>query len=154
MDFEIQDMKMSQQQNQPTIQQNTKPEISTTFPAITKKELLSLFKKESPEKQKYKQFQIIFELKKVKQNVGLIRLEIYEGGKQEFCASVFLPINKPVVGQAPTAWDGMKVGKSQVFGLVIDSREQSLLEKVKGFFIRSFEQGKLQEFIPFLNAKK
>lgn len=144
---------MTDQQSQPIVNQNSTPEVSAATPSITKKELLRLFKKESPEKQKYKQSQIVFELKKVKQNVGLMRLEIYGGGKQEFCGSLYLPIDKVTPGK-PTAWDTIKIGKSQVFGLVIDSREQSLVEKAKGFLTRSLEEGKLQEFIPFLGGKK
>jgi hypothetical protein len=104
-----------------------------------------LFKKESPKKAKCKQYQVIFEQKKVGREIGLLRVEYYENGKPEIVGSFYMPLTKTPADKPPTDWDQLKLGKSRVFGIVIDSREQPLMDKFKGFLSRSLEEGKLQD---------
>jgi hypothetical protein len=145
--------KESKSMQQQVVQQIAAPAAVIELSSLTKAELLRVFKKESPRRAKFKQFQLILEQKKVAKNLGLLRVEFYIDGKTEIAGGLYFPLTSTPEGQPKTTWDLLKVGKSQVFGLVVDSREQSLIEKFKALANRSLEEGKLQDLIPFASKK-
>ncbi|MBU0460395.1 MAG: hypothetical protein KKH52_03650 [Nanoarchaeota archaeon] len=128
----------------------------TIVPLPTKEEVIEILKKENQpidNNHKYSQMILILEIKKVKENVGILKGEYYKGDTVEYKGSLLLPLGKPNPN-SQSQFDGMNVGEYKFFGFTLDSREEKLPEKVLNFFKRSFEDATLQDFIPFTGGKK
>ncbi len=132
-----------------------KSEKSVILSLPTKKEILQILKEENPivnNNQKYSQLIFILEIKKVKENIGILKGEYYKNNKQEYRGSLLLPIGKNPT--KPGIFDELNVGEYRFFGFTLDSREEKLPEKIVSFFRRSFDDATLQDFIPFVGGKK
>ena len=127
------------------------PEIS--YP--TKEEIMQILKEENPpvgEINQYNQLFLIIEFKKINERIGIIKGELYGNEQLEYRGSILLPLFKTEADQQST-WNSIEVGKSIFYGMSFDTRELGLTEKVGDFIGRSFEEGKIQDFIPFLRIR-
>ena len=125
-----------------------------SFP--TKKEIIELLKKENPviaDDHQYSQLMFVLEVKKIRQNVAILKGEYYSNDKLEYRGSLLVPVNNPKSKQ-PSIYDEMKAGEHKFYGFTLDSREQKIPEKIINLFKRSFEGATLQDFIPFIGGKR
>ena len=110
-----------------------------------KKDILRAVEHEGKVKGKHDKTIIIVELKKLSSTLGMIKGEMYKNKKIELAGSLFFPLEK---SDEPSVWDTIKVKQSKFYGLRVDSRKQSIYEVLRGFFSRTFKEGKLQDFVP------
>lgn len=95
----------------------------------------------------YQRFTVLVEIKRVSQQLGLVKCEYYDGTTPSFVGSLLAPISAST-GQ-PSTWDGLAEGASRYFGIALDTREKSFREQVGGFMKRTFEEARLQDFLPW-----
>lgn len=125
------------------------------FATFSKDEIIKILEEENPpieNGQNYNQLMLIWELKKIKENIGLLKGEVYMTNKLEYRGSLLIPLGMSNQKQA-THFDEMKEGEYKFYGFTLDSREPKLPEKVINFIKRSFEDSTIQDFIPFVGSK-
>jgi hypothetical protein len=120
----------------------------------TKKELLRAIRKETKPPTGFGQWVIIFEAKKLTQNLGLIRLEGYSDKRLEWSGSLSIPLPQAKTygpdgrEQTPSPnWDTLVVGASRYSVLTMEMRGKTLWEGAKGLMKRSISEGKIQDFL-------
>ena len=121
----------------------------------TKEEIIQILKEENPpvdEINHYNQLFLIVEFKKINERIGIIKGEIFGNEQLEYRGSILLPLLKTEANQQSN-WNSIEVGKSIFYGMSFDARELGLTEKVGDFIGRSLEEGKVQDFIPFLGIR-
>ena len=121
----------------------------------TKEEIMQILKEENPpfdEINHYSQLFLIIEFKKINESIGIIKGELYGNEQLEYRGSILIPLFKTEVNQQSN-WNSIEIGKSIFYGISFDARELGLIEKVSDFIGRSFEEGKIQDFIPFLGIR-
>jgi hypothetical protein len=121
----------------------------------TKNDIMQILKEENPpvdESKRYNQLFLIIEFKKISEKIGIIKGELYGNGQLEYRGSILIPLLRVVVDQQ-SIWNSIEAGKSIFYGISFDTRELGLTEKVSDFFGRSIEEGKIQDFIPFLGFR-
>lgn len=111
----------------------------------TKQDILRAVEREGKVKGKHDKTVVIVELKKLSSKLGMIKGEMYKNKKIDLAGSLFFPLEK---SNEPSVWDDIKVKESKFYGLRVDSRKQSIYEILKGFFGRTFKEGKIQDFVP------
>jgi len=90
----------------------------------TKKEILEILNQENApidSEHIYSQLILILEIKKIKQNLGILKGEYYNGDKLEYRGSLLIPLDKPKFDQ-PNHFDEIKVGEYKFFGFTLDSQ--------------------------------
>ncbi len=102
---------------------------------------------------KYKRFIVTLEAKKIESNLGLLKGKYYEDNELVNQGSLIFPIDHLNNNQQPTIWDSLKVGESKHYGGLLDSKKDSLGKIFGDFFKRSFQEGRVQDFIPFSGKK-
>jgi len=115
----------------------------THTPKLTKEDVLRILKEENPQIDKnYTQYMLIIEYKRLNENTGIIKGELYKNDVIELRGSILIPnpIGDP--------WENLKPGESQFRGFTLDTKEESFGELIAGFFKRTLKEGKLQDFIP------
>ena len=113
-----------------------------TTQELTKEEILKILKEENPKLgEKYTQYILIIEYKKLNENLGIIKGELYKNDIIEYRGSLLTP--NPKGG----SWENIGIGKSKFYGLTFDTREESIAELLGGFFKRSLKEGRLQDLI-------
>ena len=122
-----------------------------------KKQLLKAIRKETKPPKGFAQWVLVLEHRRLAENVGLLRVEAELDGKLEWSgsASVSLPDAKkfgPDSSELPGEWDNIAVGQSRFNIFTLELRSKSVIESVKGWIKRSFEDGKIQDFIPFVKG--
>lgn len=116
---------------------------------------MQILKEENPpvdETNRYNQLFLIVEFKKINEKIGIIKGELYGNGQLEYRGSILIPLLMAEANQQSN-WNTIDVGKSIFYGMSFDTRELCLTEKVSDFSGRSIEEGKIQDFIPFLGTK-
>lgn len=122
-----------------------------------KKQLLKLIRKETKAPKGFGQWVLILERRRLSENVGLLRVEAELDSKPEWggSMSVNLPEPKklgPDGKELPGEWDNIALGQSAFNVFTIELRGKSLLESAKGWIKRSFENGKIQDVLPFVKG--
>jgi hypothetical protein len=132
------------------------PDASTgTILYPSKEEIIQILREENPpidRENKFNQLFLIVEFKKINSRIGIIKGELYINDILDYRGSFLVPlINDSINTQ--NQWNSMEIGASIYYGLSFDSRELCLAEKIGEFFHRSFEEGRIQDFIPFIGMK-
>ncbi len=122
-----------------------------------KKELLKAIRKETKPPKGFGQWVLILEHRRVSETVGLFRVEAELDGKPEWsgAASVNLPEAKKFSQdgkELQSEWDKVAPGESLFNVFTLELRGKSLIESAKGWIKRSFEEGKIQDLLPFVKG--
>jgi len=134
---------------EPIIQEN-KPIQSEMVSYPSKDEIIEILKEENPIIEKgYSQVMLIFELKKIKDRIGIIKGEMYSNDMLEYRGSLLIPLNNMDANQQ-SHWNSIETGQSMCYGFTLDSRDMCFTEKIGDFVSRSFAEGRIQDFIPSL----
>lgn len=120
----------------------------------TKKQLLRAIRKETKPQKGFGQWVLVLEHRRVSENVGLLLVEAQLNGKTEWSGSmsVNLPEQKkygPDGRELPGDWEALAIRQSRYNVFTFEMRGKSILEVAKTFIKRSFEEGKLQDIIPW-----
>jgi hypothetical protein len=131
--------------------------ISKSVAKQTKKQLLKVIRKETKAPKGFGQWVIVLERRRLSEKLGLLRLEAELDGKSEWSGSmsVALPEAKkfgPDGKELPGEWDNIAPGESGFNIFTLELRGKTLLESAKGWIKRSFENGKIQDVIPFVKG--
>lgn len=123
----------------------------------TKKQLRRAIRKETKPQKGFSQWLITLEQRKISEEVGLFRVEAELDGKLQWsgAVSVNLPETKkfdPTGREIPSDWDKVAPGKSLFNVFTLETRGKSVVEVAKGWLKRSFEEGKIQDIIPFVKG--
>lgn len=132
-----------------TLPASEEPMITAKPP--TKEEIIQILKDENPPidgDTRFNQLFFIIELKKVNEQFAIIKGELYSNDSINYRGSVLFPIGNLNYEQQGH-WTTMKGGESTYYGISFDSREACLTERVKSFFARSIDEGKLQDLLPW-----
>ncbi|MBP2250455.1 hypothetical protein J2754_000764 [Halarchaeum solikamskense] len=87
---------------------------------------------------------VVVELELIEEDAGVIRGELIIEGEVDTTGSLLVPLNQP----KPENWQDLEVGETKAYALRIDSRKETLREKMSAFFSRSLEEGRVQDFVP------
>lgn len=131
--------------------------VSKTAAKQVKKQLLKAIRKETKPPKGFAQWVLVLERRRLSENLGLLRVEAELNGKPEWsgAASVSLPEAKkfgPDGNELSGDWGNIAVGQSGFNIFTLELRGKSLIESVKGWVKRSFEDGKIQDFFPFVKG--
>lgn len=122
---------------------------------LTKNEIIQILMEENPPvdgDNRFNQLFLIVEFKKINPRVGIIKGELYNNDQLDYRGSLLIPLMKNDTDQK-NQWDSIEVGNSVYYGVSFDARELCMTEKIGEFLHRSIDEGKLQDFIPFIGAK-
>ena len=122
-----------------------------------RKQLLKAIRKETRPPKGFGQWVLIVERRRLSENLGLLRVEAELDGNPEWSGSMSaaLPEAKkfaPDGKELPGDWDNIAPGESGFHIFTLELRGKTLIESVKGWIKRSFEDGKIQDFIPFVKG--
>jgi len=131
--------------------------VGKTANRQVKRQLLKVIRKETKPPKGFGQWVLILERRRLSENLGLFRVEAELDGKPEWsgAASVSLPEAKkvgPDGTELPGEWNNIAVGQSGFNVFTLELRGKSVMESAKGWIKRSFEDGKIQDFIPFVKG--
>ncbi len=120
----------------------------------SKKQLLRAIRKETKPPKGFGQWLLILEHRRVSKDIGLLVLEAQLDGKAQWSGSmsVNLPEQKkfgPDGSELPGEWDTIGVGQSRFNVFTLELRGKSVMEMAKDYIKRSFEEGKIQDLIPW-----
>lgn len=125
----------------------------------SKKQLLRAVLRESRPPKGFGQWILIFEARRLSDSLGLVRLEGYTDKKLEWSGGLSMNLPQPATvgpdGKEVTGsinWEKLEPGQSRFSVLTFEMRGKSLLEEAKGFFERSFKEGKFQDFLPWFKG--
>jgi hypothetical protein len=121
----------------------------------TKDDIIRTLREENPPiggDEKYTQFFLIIELKKITSDIGIFKGELYTNDLLEYRGSFLTPLLN-LNPQQQMTWNPIEIGNSVFYGFSFDLREKGLIEQFRAFFHRSLGEGKLQEFLPFVGIK-
>lgn len=122
---------------------------------LTKNEIIQILMEENPPvdgDNRFNQLFLIVEFKKINLGVGIIKGELYNNDQLDYRGSLLIPLMKNDTDQK-NQWDSIEVGNSVYYGVSFDARELCMTEKIGEFLHRSIDEGKLQDFIPFIGSK-
>jgi hypothetical protein len=122
---------------------------------LTKNEIIQILMEENPPvdgDNQFNQLFLIVEFKKINPRVGIIKGELYNNDQLDYRGSLLIPLMKNDTDQK-NQWDSIEVGNSVYYGVSFDARELCMTEKIGEFLHRSIDEGKLQDFIPFIGSK-
>jgi hypothetical protein len=122
---------------------------------LTKNEIIQILMEENPPvdgDNRFNQLFLIVEFKKINPRVGIIKGELYNNDQLDYRGSLLIPLMKNDTDQK-NQWDSIEVGNSVYYGVSFDARELCMTEKIGEFLHRSIDEGKLQDFIPFIGSK-
>ena len=88
---------------------------------------------------------IIIEQKQIQDNFKMIQFDVYDNGRLEYQASIVTKMNE----NEYASWQLKPEGTSEISVLTLSGRGKNIFEKGKEFLSRTFEEGKLQDFLPF-----
>lgn len=116
-----------------------------------KKAVVALILKESRPGPGMSQWVVVYETKRLAENLGLLKLEWYAGTRLEWSGSLSVAIDGRGKDnlETGTKWKKIPVGKSGFNVLTFELRGKTFMENVSGFFKRSFDGAKMQDFLPF-----
>lgn len=122
-----------------------------------KKQLVKAIRKETTPPKGFGQWVLVLERRRLSEAVGLLRLEAELDGKPEWSGSMLVNLPKPkkfgLDGQQLTGdWDNVAPGQSAFNVFTLEVRGKSLTESAKGWIKRSFENGKIQDLLPFVKG--
>lgn len=131
--------------------------VGKTAAKEIKKQLLKAIRKETKPPKGFGQWVLILERRRLSESVGLLRMEAELDGKSEWSGtvSVNLPEQKkfgPNGNELPGDWDNIAPGQSAFNLITLELRGKSLMESVKAWVKRSFEDGKIQDFLPLVKG--
>jgi len=111
------------------------------------KEILKILKKENKTKniKKHDRIMVLFEIKKVKSNLGIINGKYYREDELIYQGSIVLPLEKNP--NQKTIWDQLNIDETKDFGFLLDSKKDSFGKIFNDFIKRSFKEGKVQDFL-------
>lgn len=119
----------------------------------SKKRLLRAIRKETKPPSGFGQWILVLEHRRISDDIGLLLAEAQLDGKIEWSGSISinLPEQKKYQDGAeiPSEWDAISSGQSRYNVLTFEMRGKSVIEMVKGFIKRSFEEGRLQDILPW-----
>jgi hypothetical protein len=123
----------------------------------TKRHLLKEIRKQTRPPKGFAQWVLILERRRLSEAVGLLRVEAQLDGKTEWSGSMSVNLPEPkkfgVDGQPlPGEWDDVMPGQSTFNVFTLELRGKSLIESAKGWIKRSFENGKIQDLLPFVKS--
>jgi len=121
----------------------------------TKKQLLKVIRKETKPPKGFGQWVIVLERRRLSENLGLLRLEAELDGKAEWSGSMSVALPEPKKhapdgSELPGDWDNIAPGESGFHIFTLELRGKTLIESAKSWIKRSFEDGKIQDFLPFV----
>lgn len=120
----------------------------------TKKQLLKFIRKEAKPPKGFGQWVIVIERRRLSEHLGLLRIEAELDGKLEWSGSMSVALPEPRKLSSdgkdiPGDWDNISPGGSGFHIFTLELRGKTLIESAKGWIKRSFEDGKIQDFLPF-----
>lgn len=123
----------------------------------TKKQLLKAIRKETKPAKGFGQWVLVLERRRLSEAVGLLRLEAELDGKPEWSGSMSVSLPEPKKfgpdgRQLPGEWDNVAPGESAFNVFTLELRGKSLIESAKGWIKRSFDNGKIQDLLPFVKG--
>lgn len=96
---------------------------------------------EDPEK-KYIRYVVIIEIKRVREDLAMVKGEYYRNNSLEFEGGWLYPIDNP------EKWENHPVGKSKFHAFVVNSREKGIGEKFIEWTKKRMDEGKLPIPLP------
>ena len=122
-----------------------------------RKQLLKTIRKETKPPKGFGQWLVVLERRRLSENLGVLRLEGELDGKAEWSGSMSVALPEPKKyapdgAELPGDWDNIAPGESGFNIFTLELRGKTLIESVKGWIKRSFEDGKIQDFIPFVKG--
>lgn len=123
----------------------------------TKKQLLKAIRKETKLAKGFGQWVLVLERRRLSEAVGLLRVEAELDGKPEWSGSMSVNLPEPKKfgpdgHQLPGDWETVRPGESAFNVFTLELRGKSLIESAKGWIKRSFENGKIQDLLPFVKG--
>lgn len=120
---------------------------------LSKLQLIELVTRETKPPEGMGQWLIIFEAVRMTKEIGILRLEWYSGTKLEWSSSLSVTIESN--GRTDNLgtgvkWSKLKPGTRQHNVMTFELRSKSLWENIQGFFKRSMDGGKIQDFLPWV----
>ena len=116
--------------------------------SIDREKILELLDRErvGEKDEKFEKISAVLEKKRVEENYGALKLFIYSGGRGERRLEYRIVFLFEIDPGHPD-WKELEVGDSRYTAIAFDARAKDIVEKVKGFILRSIEEGKIQDFI-------
>ncbi|NLV03824.1 hypothetical protein [Haloferax volcanii] len=111
---------------------------------MDKERAKELMLEEREDDEGFKDSIVVLEMDLIEEDAGIIRGELIIEGEVDTTGSLLVPLNEP----KPENWQDLEVGETKAYGLRIDSRKETLREKMGSFFSRSLEEGRVQDFVP------
>ena len=130
-------------------------ENSTSIIHPSKEEIIKILRDENPPiegEDRFNQLFLIIEFKKINAHIGIIKGEFYDNDHLDYRGSLLVPLSQGNSNQK-NQWDSIEIGRSVYYGIAFDARELCFTEKIREFFNRSIEEGRIQDFIPFTSLK-
>lgn len=138
-----------------TVAPNLPDDLTSIIPHPSKEDIIQILREENPPvdgEDKFNQFFLIVEFKKINARIGIIKGELYNNDQLDYRGSLLVPLSHDNANQKDQ-WNLIEIGKSVYYGLSFDARELCLTEKIGEFVSRSIQDGKIQDFIPFIGGK-
>jgi hypothetical protein len=95
--------------------------------------------------EKFQEYTLIIEAKKISENLLITKGFLYQNKKLIIRGS-FTSVIKDMKDMEK--WFNKSIGEKSLIGITFDSKEQSIGDIVKGFLSRSIKEGSIQDFIP------
>lgn len=111
---------------------------------MDKERAKELMLEEREDDEGFKDSIVVFEMDLIEEDAGIIRGELIIEGEVDTTGSLLVPLSEP----KPESWQDLEVGETKAYGFRVDSRKETLREKMSAFFSRSLEEGRVQDFVP------
>ncbi len=120
----------------------------------SKRELLRKVRDETKPPKGFGQWVVTLERKRLSHEIGLFRLEAQLDGKLQWSGSFSVNVLEerkfgPDGNEIPNDWDRLAPGHSSYNVLTFEMRGKSMIELIKNFAVRSLEEGKIQDILPW-----
>jgi hypothetical protein len=122
--------------------------------AKTKTQLLRAIRKETKPPKGFGQWVLVLEHRRLSEHLGLLHAEALLDGNLEWSGSISvnLPEHRklgPDGKTMPSEWENLPPGQRRYNVFTFEMRGKSVVELAKGFLKRSFEDGKIQDLLPW-----
>lgn len=111
---------------------------------MDKERAKELMLEEREDDEGFKDSIVVLEMDLIEEDAGIIRGELIIEGEVDTTGSLLVPLREP----KPESWQDLEIGETKAYGLRVDSRKETLREKMSAFFSRSLEEGRVQDFVP------
>ena len=123
----------------------------------SKKQLLRTIRKETKPPKGFGQWVLVLEHRRISDAVGLFRVEAHNDKKLEWSGAISINLPEPKKfapggTELVSDWEKLAPGQSSFNLLTLEMRGKSVFEVAKGWLKRSFEDGKIQDVLPWFRG--